>query len=118
MFAFSSLDKASAFEVVVFVTIASVADAVITLVAYLLVALLRRKWRWWESAGVIDFVVFAVVGAIAATLIESVAISRGTWSYGSYMPIVPLLKIGLLPLMQLTILLPAALWFALKWCRR
>ena len=53
VFAFSSLDKASAFEVFILVTIASVADAFITLAAYLFVALLRRNWRWWKSVGVV-----------------------------------------------------------------
>lgn len=118
VFAFSSLDKASTFEIVVLVTIASIADAIITLLAYLLVASLRRKWRWWNEARALDFLIFAVVGAVAATLIETIALSRGIWAYGSYMPIVPLLNIGLLPFLQLTFLLPAALFTALWWCRR
>lgn len=117
VFAFSSLDKASAFEVFILVTIASVADAFITLAAYLFVALLRCNWRWWKSVGVLDFVIFAVFGAISATLIETIAISRGTWTYGDYMPIVPLIEIGLLPFLQLTILLPLALLVALRWCK-
>ena len=112
VFAFSSLDKASMFEVIILVLIASVADAFITLAAFLVTALLRRDWRWQQSVGALDFLIFAVVGAITATLIETIALSRGTWAYGDYMPIVPLLNVGLLPLLQLTILLPAALLFA------
>ena len=118
VFAFSSLDKASAFEVFILVTIASIADAFITLAAFLIVALLRRNWQWRKSAGVSDFLIFAVVGMLSAVLIETIALSRGTWTYGDYMPIIPLLKIGLLPFLQLTILLPAALFAALRWCRR
>lgn len=116
LFAFSSLDKASAFEVVVLVLIASLADALITLAAYLVTALRRRKWRWQQAVGASDFLIFAIVGVIAATLIETIALSRGTWAYGDYMLIVPMLEVGLLPLLQLTILLPVALWFALRWC--
>lgn len=118
VFAFSSLDKASAFEIFILVTIASVADAFITLAAFLSVALLRRERHWWKSAGVSDFLIFAFVGMISAVLIETIALSRGTWTYGDYMPIIPLLEIGLLPFVQLTILLPAALGIALWWCRR
>lgn len=118
VFAFSSLSKASTFEVAILVTVASAADALITLVAYLIVAWLRRGWSWWESAGASDFVIFAIAGAVSATLIEMVAVSRGVWAYGSYMPIVPLLEVGLLPLLQLIFLLPAALGVSLWWCRR
>ena len=118
VFAFSSLDKASAFETFILVTVASVADALITLAAFLIVALLRRNWQWRKSAGVSDFLIFGIVGMVSAVLIETIALSRGTWSYGDYMPIIPLLKIGLLPFVQLTVLLPAALGISLRWCRR
>jgi hypothetical protein len=118
VFAFSSLNKASALEIFILVTIASIADAIITLVAFLTVALIRRDRRWWKSAGAADFLIFAVVGMISAVLIETIALSRGTWTYGEYMPVIPLLEIGLLPLLQLTLLLPAVLWIALKWSRR
>jgi hypothetical protein len=114
--AFSSLAKVSIVEVFILVTVASVADAIITLVAYLMVVLLRREWLWWKSAGALEFLIFAVIGAVSATLIETIAISRGVWTYGDYMPIVPLLKVGLLPFLQLTILLPAALLVAFWWC--
>lgn len=118
VFAFSSLDDAAGFEIFILVTIASVADAFITLAAFLIVALIRRKSGWQESAKTSDFLIFAVVGAVSAILIETVAISRGVWTYGDYMPIVPLLEIGLLPFLQLTVLLPAALLVVLWWCRR
>jgi len=114
VFAFSSLEKASPLEVLILVTVASIFDAGITLLAYMIVAGVRRGWRWWQQTRVADLLIFAGVGALAATLIELVAISRGVWSYGSYMPLVPLLNIGLLPALQLTLLLPAALWVTLK----
>lgn len=118
VFGYSSLAESSTLNSLILCMVASFADAVITLGAYLLVALIRWNVGWWLAARFQDFLIFAVFGAISATLIELVAINRGIWSYGSYMPIVPLLKIGLLPLLQLTILLPTALWFALKWRRR
>ncbi len=114
VFAFSSLDKASPLEVLILVTVASIFDAGITLLAFMIVAGVRRAWRWWQQTRVADFLIFAGVGALAATLIELMAINRGVWSYGSYMPLVPFLKIGLLPVLQLTSLLPAALWVTLK----
>jgi hypothetical protein len=116
VFAFSSLAEVSAFEIFILVTIASIADALITLAAYFVVALIRRERFWWKAVGAADYLIFALVGIISATLIETIALSRGTWTYGEYMPIIPLLKIGLLPFLQLTVLLPAALLTALRWC--
>ncbi len=116
VFAFSSLDEASAFEIFILVAIASAADAFITLAAFLIVALFKLDRHWWKSAKASDFFIFAAFGAVSAALIETIALSRGTWSYGDYMPIVPLLEIGLLPFLQLTILLPAALGISLWRC--
>lgn len=118
VFAFSSLAEASAFEIFILVTIASIADAFITLAAYLIAALIRRERFWWKAVGAVDYLIFAIVGAVSAALIETIALSRGTWTYGEYMPIVPLLEIGLLPFVQLTVLLPAALFTALRWCKQ
>lgn len=116
VFAFSSLADASAFEVFILVMIASIADAFITLAAYLVVAFIRRERFWWKAVRAMDFLIFAIVGAVSATLIETVALSRGIWTYGEYMPVIPLLEIGLLPFLQLTILLPAALGISLWRC--
>lgn len=118
VFAFDSLHAASVQKVVVLCLSASVGDAIITVVAYLIVALLKRKWRWKEKVTASDFFIFAIIGAVSASFIEIVAVSRGIWSYGSYMPIVPIIKIGLLPLLQLTLLLPLALCLTLRSCRR
>jgi hypothetical protein len=53
-----------------------------------------------------------------AAIVERIGISAGQWSYTQRMPIVPVLDVGLWPLLQLTVLVPAALWAAMRSYRR
>ena len=54
----------------------------------------------------------------AATAVEWKALASGSWSYTDRMPIVPVLDVGLWPLVQLTLLAPAAFWIAGWWTKR
>jgi CHASE2 domain-containing sensor protein len=42
-----------------------------------------------------------LIGIIIAVLIEWYALSTGRWAYNAYMPIIPLLSVGLTPTIQL-----------------
>ena len=95
-------------------TVASLIDAVIMLGVYGLGWVLSGRLEWamgrdWKVSSV-----FALGGAICAVIIERMELAFGFWSYSDRMPILPMLGIGLLPLLQLTLLLPAALWIALR----
>lgn len=99
-------------------TRASLADAAITLGIYGTGALATRQLRWAMNGGWKHYLVFVLLGAAAATLIEWLAITFDFWRYHGQMPIVPILGVGLYPFLQLTLLAPAALWLALWWCGR
>jgi len=96
-------------------TVASLIDGVITLGVYGLGAFLTGRLRWAARGEWRVYLTFALGGAICAVVIEKFALAFGFWSYGDRMPILPMLGIGLLLLLQLTLLLPAALWIALRW---
>jgi len=53
------------------------------------------KKRMWLAA------IFAVIAAI---ILEKYALSSGRWAYNEYMPIMPLLRIGLTPTIQLGVI--------------
>ncbi len=55
-----------------------------------------------------NFATLAILGGIVAVAIERLALSAGRWSYSSAMPIVPIFEVGLMPLLQLIILIPLA----------
>ena len=75
---------------------AALADAVMILIlaAPFIIIPAIKKWSWM----IIPF------GMILAVLIELWAMQTGRWSYNEYMPIVPILSVGLTPLIQLGLL--------------
>lgn len=79
------------------------ADVVLTLALVALAFLLARR----RSVGVTPHVLGALVvlGAGAAILIETLALTLGWWRYSSTMPIIPVGRdIGLLPVLQMALL--------------
>lgn len=96
-------------EKIYITTRAAFVDAVIILGIYALGAAATRRLRWAMNGGWKCYLIFALLGATAATIIEQFALQFDFWRYGEQMPIVPVLKVGLSPFLQLTLLAPAAL---------
>lgn len=71
---------------------------------------LEKKWNVYATA--------ALLGAACAAAIEWRALAFGRWSYTDQMPIVLFVGVGLWPLLQLTLLVPIALWIAAWWTLR
>jgi ubiquinone/menaquinone biosynthesis C-methylase UbiE len=86
---------------------ASAGDVLLTWTIFAGVAAVSRRWRWdaapWGSAQWAPLVGLALVLAVA---VELRALATGRWSYQPAMPLVPLLKVGAVPLLQLLILSP------------
>ena len=62
---------------------------------------LRRPWLMWAAA------VFA--GALTAIWVEYAALKSGRWTYNALMPIVPIVEVGLWPVLQMSLLPPVGL---------
>lgn len=72
---------------------ATLSDAVIiTIIAlpFVFVSSLRKQ-SW----------VLIIIGLVIAISIEWYALQTGRWAYNTYMPIVPILRVGLTPMIQL-----------------
>jgi hypothetical protein len=93
-------------HVLLFCTLATVIDGLVTIGSYVLAAKLIRNWAigGWKS-----YALMSLFGAVWAVIFELAGKSSGLWSYSQMMPIVPIIKVGLLPLLQLTLLMPAAM---------
>ncbi len=112
--AYAGIEERSLSKVLIVCSLASVGDGILTVGAYLVAAFMMGRLQWDTSAaGLIIYPVMAFFGALSAIAIERIALKFGFWSYQELMPVVPVLQVGLLPFLQLTLLLPAALWFAL-----
>lgn len=51
----------------------------------------------------------SVLGAATAILVEWFALQRGLWTYNELMPLVPLVRVGWWPVLQMSILPPIAM---------
>lgn len=92
----------------------TVGDIAITLFVYVIVALLKNDFNWIASQNKKDIAVLAVIGFFVAVGIEWRALLSDRWAYNDAMPLIPYLKVGLLPIIQMTLLLPFSVFITGK----
>lgn len=108
---FESLAQKPHWEAVKLCTLATIGDAAIMLVAFWCVAAAART-RWWIlSPNWRQLAGFVGLGMAITTALELAARATGRWDYSALMPVIPLLGVGLLPLLQWLVLPPLTAWF-------
>ena len=96
-------------------TIATLGDVLLTVLVYGVGALAAGDVRWGMPGKWNVYAAAALLGAAVASVVEWRALAAGRWSYSDRMPIMPFLEVGLWPFLQLTLLVPAAVWIAAWW---
>ena len=91
---------------------ASMGDVLYTLGAVFLVALFKKRADWFMAPSARDLCGLALMGGFIAAFVEYKAFAFGYWFYMTDMPIVPVLGIGLSPLLQMVIILPLSVLLA------
>lgn len=94
--------------------IGAMGDTAITLLIYFIVALLKDDFNWIGALNKKDIAVLAVIGFFIAVGIERNALFFGKWEYASSMPLIPYFEVGLLPILQMSLLLPFSVFVARK----
>lgn len=108
MFAYTTDAGDSRAKSFVFCTLAAGADAVVTVgISGFLKSLMK-------PTGVKIYLSAAILGAMCATVFELFALRFGLWAYSEWMIVLPVIGAGLLPFIQLTLLVPLAIWLARK----
>lgn len=92
----------------------TVGDLVITLFVYILISLLKNDSNWVINLNVKDVFVLVIASFFIAIWIEQQAFLFGKWSYTSFMPVIPYFKVGLTPILQMSILLPFSMYLTKK----
>lgn len=82
-------------------------DAGWTLVLWFVVGGFAHTSR---RASACRLVALGLLGAITAIAVERVALGTGRWTYNSLMPVVPLVQVGLWPVLQMTLLPVLTVW--------
>lgn len=91
---------------------ATLGDAVIAVVAFWVVAAVVASRRWITAPSGLEVAGFVGIGLGISTALEWMAIHvQGRWAYAASMPIVPVVQIGLAPVLQWLILPPLVVWF-------
>lgn len=88
--------------------IGTLGDVVITLFVLGFIRLLKKG----APQTIADFLALAIIGLMVAVAIEQHALLVGKWSYAPAMPIIPVLKVGLTPIIQMIVLLPLTFYVA------
>ncbi len=98
-------------------TLAALGDVAIILAVYGAGALATGDVRWGLSGRWSVYTSAALLGGACAVALEWRAFATGRWSYTDAMPVIPLLGVGLWPVLQLTVLTPTAFGIARYWVR-
>lgn len=87
-------------------TIAAFGDVLIVLSVYTIMTIIYRTRDWILNMNQGTWVTLILISLITAMIVELWGLQTGRWSYSELMPIIPLIKIGLLPVLQMVLLVP------------
>lgn len=62
------------------------------------------QWEWPNKLNVIKILFLGIIGALIAIYLEVTALNSGKWSYSDLMLRLPLLRAGIVPVIQMMLL--------------
>ena len=95
---------------IAFCALASVADVIMVILIYFSFALIYKNPLWIKNLTALRIFILMLVGAIGAIVAEIRHLSAGNWAYNKSMPILPVVDVGLAPVLQF-MLLPALIYY-------
>lgn len=106
------LYKGASFNIehIAFCALATIADAIMVLLIYFGFALIYKNPLWVENLTLPRILILMLVGGLGAVAAEIRHVSSRSWAYDTSMPIIPVVDVGLSPVLQL-MLLPACIYY-------
>ena len=95
--------------------VASLGDGLIVLTIAGAGWLIFRRADWFVRPGLDGYMVMAALGMAIAVLIERWALATGRWAYTGRMLVIPVVQVGLVPVLQMVIVPPFVFWLAVQW---
>lgn len=92
------------FQHISFCALASVADLIMVLLLYFVFSVALKNPFWIKNFTPYKSLSLLFIGGAGAILGEWRHLSEGTWSYTETMPVLPIIEVGLTPLLQFIIL--------------
>lgn len=109
---FAGFNESAYFNTVLHCTKATLGDVVISLVAFTCACLVTRTRKWIVLDSIRGKATFLLTGLVITVVFEILATGPlNRWAYADIMPIVPILDVGVSPVMQWLLLPVLQLWF-------
>ncbi len=87
--------------------VASLGDGIILWIIYAAGWVVFRRPDWFFDPQVKGYILMLIIGLIIAVVVEWVAVHMlQRWSYAKAMPVIPVLNIGITPILQMLLLPP------------
>ena len=98
--------------------IASLGDGILVLVIFAAVAYAMRAADWFIRPTSRSYLTMAIAGLALAVVVEWWGLHvAGRWRYSALMPIIPLVEVGVVPILQMLVLPPLIFSIARRWVR-
>jgi signal transduction histidine kinase len=91
--------------------LASLADVIMVLLLYFGLAIVYKDPLWVKSLSSTRVLITMMVGGMGAILSETRHIAAGNWEYAISMPILPIVGVGVTPVLQF-IILPILIYYS------
>lgn len=102
----------SCFDIFRNCTIATIGDVGISIASFWVVAAISKSRQWFHQPNRWQISSFTLVGVVITVVFEVLATGPlDLWKYADFMPTLPFLGTGLLPLFQWILLPPIMIWF-------
>lgn len=98
--------------------IASLGDGVIVLFIAAIGSLWFQRADWIVRPGFAGYALMTTVGVAIAILIERHALATGRWAYTEQMPVLPVVHVGIVPVLQMVIVPSIAFLAAVRLLKR
>jgi hypothetical protein len=95
---------------IAFCALASIADVLMVLLLYLSLALIFKDPFWIRHLKLKRVLLLVLIGGAGAVLSEMRHLSLGSWGYDDSMPLIPVVNVGISPVLQFMIL-PLLIYF-------
>lgn len=113
---YNEMMAAAHWDGVVFCTQASIGDAAIVVMCYWGVSVFFGR-NWVNRPHLREVIVFMVFGVLTTIVLEKVNTGIGRWRYSLGMPKIPLIGVGVIPIIQWVVAIPMILFTTARFLR-
>lgn len=98
--------------------LATIGDVLYTLGAFALVSAIKQTYDWVRDMTLSDYLMLVSLGFLIALFVEYKGLAFERWQYLPDMPIIPVLNVGLSPVLEMSLLLPLTVFLTALVLRR